>query len=260
MTWEIEDGQFIRWKINQNSQLKTKRSRNGRNRERWRTGIVLECVLLNYYFLLNRYGEWFIRQFMHYARVLKAAGMWTKKTWIVNTYCAITALTRFEAWKDSQICLRWCRLNCLRWNCNMGWTHDDFKLEEERFEVHYRATENEEICAYYQQRHEQRKKSYRKRSCPKFTLISEFWANSYYLYYWFAFNRDGNAHAAAYTEATRFYRRVKREHDQRDQHARSTDWWPSAIAPTNGFTFSSVGFTWWPAMLCAMNDHSVQRH
>ena len=163
MTWEIEDGQFIKMeKLTKNSQL------NDQTFEKWTESVSDEELELfwNVFFELlfsvgidtvnDLYG-----QFMHYVQeFLKAAGnMDEEKRELLTRIALLLVSTRFEVWKDSLdmselVQFEMPELKLPTWDelmTTLSW-------KKNGFEVHYRATEeNEEIRTYYQQRHEQKK-------------------------------------------------------------------------------------------------------
>lgn len=163
MTWEIEDGQFIKMeKLTKNSQL------NDQTLKKWTESVSDEELELfwNVFFELlfsvgidtvnDLYG-----QFMHYVQeFLKAAGnMDEEKRELLTRIALLLVSTRFEVWKDSLdmselVQFEMPELKLPTWDelmTTLSW-------KKNGFEVHYRATEeNEEIRAYYQQRHEQKK-------------------------------------------------------------------------------------------------------
>ena len=163
MTWEIEDGQFIKMeKLTKNSQL------NDQTFKKWTESVSDEELELfwNVFFELlfsvgidtvnDLYG-----QFMHYVQeFLKAAGnMDEEKRELLTRIALLLVSTRFEVWKDSLDMSKLVQfempdLKLPTWDelmTTLSW-------KKNGFEVHYRATEeNEEIRAYYQQRHEQKK-------------------------------------------------------------------------------------------------------
>ena len=163
MTWEIEDGQFIKMeKLTKNSQL------NDQTFKKWTESVSDEELELfwNVFFELlfsvgidtvnDLYG-----QFMHYVQeFLKAAGnMDEEKRELLTRIALLLVSTRFEVWKDSLdmselVQFEMPELKLPTWDelmTTLSWRKNGF-------EVHYRATEeNEEIRAYYQQRHEQKK-------------------------------------------------------------------------------------------------------
>ena len=162
-TWEIEDGQFIKMeKLTKNSQL------NDQTFKKWTESVSDEELELfwNVFFELlfsvgidtvnDLYGE-----FMHYVQeFLKAAGnMDEEKRELLTRIALLLVSTRFEVWKDSLdmselVQFEMPELKLPTWDelmTTLSW-------KKNGFEVHYRATEeNEEIRAYYQQRHEQKK-------------------------------------------------------------------------------------------------------
>lgn len=163
MTWEIEDGQFIKMeKLTKNSQL------NDQTLKKWTESVSDEEFELfwNVFFELlfsvgidtvnDLYG-----QFMHYVQeFLKAAGdMDEEKRELLTRIALLLVSTRFEVWKDSldmseMVPFELPEVKLPTWDelmTTLSW-------KKNGFEVHYRATEeNEEIRAYYQQRHEQKK-------------------------------------------------------------------------------------------------------
>ena len=163
MTWEIEDGQFIKMeKLTKNSQL------NDQTFKKWTESVSDEELELfwNVFFELlfsvgidtvnDLYG-----QFMHYVQeFLKAAGdMDEEKRELLTRIALLLVSTRFEVWKGSLdmselVQFEMPELKLPTWDelmTTLSW-------KKNGFEVHYRATEeNEEIRAYYQQRHEQKK-------------------------------------------------------------------------------------------------------
>ena len=163
MTWEIEDGQFIKMeKLTKNSQL------NDQTFKKWTESLSDEELELfwNVFFELlfnagidtvnDLYG-----QFMHYVQeFLKAAGeMDEEKRELLTRIALLLVSTRFEVWKDSLdmselVKFEMPEVKLPTWDelmTTLSW-------KKNGFEVHYRATEeNEEIRAYYQQRHEQKK-------------------------------------------------------------------------------------------------------
>ena len=163
MTWEIEDGQFIKMeKLTKNSQL------NDQTFKKWTESVSDEELELfwNVFFELlfsvgidtvnDLYG-----QFMHYVQeFLKAAGdMDEEKRELLTRIALLLVSTRFEVWKDSLdmselVKFELPEVKLPTWDelmTTLSW-------KKNGFEVHYRATEeNEEIRAYYQQRHEQKK-------------------------------------------------------------------------------------------------------
>ena len=163
MTWGIEDGQFIKMeKLTKNSQL------NDQTFKKWTESVSDEELELfwNVFFELlfsvgidtvnDLYG-----QFMHYVQeFLKAAGdMDEEKRELLTRIALLLVSTRFEVWKDSLdmselVKFEMPEVKLPTWDelmTTLSW-------KKNGFEVHYRATEeNEEIRAYYQQRHEQKK-------------------------------------------------------------------------------------------------------
>ena len=163
MTWEIEDGQFIKMeKLTKNSQL------NDQTFKKWTESVSDEELELfwNVFFELlfsvgidtvnDLYG-----QFMHYLQeFLKAAGnMDEEKRELLTRIALLLVSTRFEVWKDSLdmselVQFEIPELKLPTWDelmTTLSW-------KKNGFEVHYHPTEeNEEIRAYYQQRHEQKK-------------------------------------------------------------------------------------------------------
>lgn len=163
MTWEIEDGQFIKMeKLTKNSQL------NDQTLKKWTESVSDEEFELfwNVFFELlfsvgidtvnDLYG-----QFMHYVQeFLKAAGeMDEEKREMLTRIALLLVSTRFEVWRDSLdmselVQFELPEVKLPTWDelmTTLSW-------KKNGFEVHYRATEeNEEIRAYYQKRHEQKK-------------------------------------------------------------------------------------------------------
>ena len=163
MTWEIEDGQFIKMeKLTKNSQL------NDQTFKKWTESVSDEELELfwNVFFELlfsvgidtvnDLYG-----QFMHYVQeFLKAAGnMDEEKRELLTRIALLLVSTRFEVWRDSLdmselVKFEMPEVKLPTWDelmTTLSW-------KKNGFEVHYRATEeNEEIRAYYQQRYEQKK-------------------------------------------------------------------------------------------------------
>lgn len=163
MTWEIEDGQFIKMeKLTKNSQL------NDQTFKKWTESVSDEELELfwNVFFELlfnagidtvnDLYG-----QFMHYVQeFLKAAGeMDEEKRELLTRIALLLVSTRFEVWKDSLdmselVQFELPEVKLPTWDelmTTLSW-------KKNGFEVHYHPTEeNEEIRAYYQQRHEQKK-------------------------------------------------------------------------------------------------------
>ncbi len=163
MTWEIEDGQFIKMeKLTKNSQL------NDQTFKKWTESVSDEELELfwNVFFeLLFSVGidtvNDLYEQFMHYVQeFLKAAGnMDEEKRELLTRIALLLVSTRFEVWKDSLdmselVKFEMPEVKLPTWDelmTTLSW-------KKNGFEVHYRATEeNEEIRAYYQQRHEQKK-------------------------------------------------------------------------------------------------------
>lgn len=163
MTWGIEDGQFIKVeKLTKNSQL------NDQTFKKWTKSVSDEELELfwNVFFELlfnagidtvnDLYG-----QFMHYVQeFLKVAGeMDEEKREMLTRIALLLVSTRFEVWKDSldiseMVPFEIPEVHFPTWDelmTTLSW-------KKNGFEVHYRATEeNEEIRAYYWQRHEQKK-------------------------------------------------------------------------------------------------------
>ena len=163
MTWEIEDGQFIKMeKLTKNSLL------NDKMFKKWTASVSDEELELfwNVFFELlfsvgidtvnDLYG-----QFMHYVQeFLKAAGnMDEEKRELLTRIALLLVSTRFEVWKDSLdmselVQFEMPEVKLPTWDelmTTLSW-------KKNGFEVHYRPTEeNEEIRAYYQKRHEQKK-------------------------------------------------------------------------------------------------------
>ena len=163
MTWEIEDGQFIKMeKLTKNSQL------NDQTFKKWTESVSDEELELfwNVFFELlfaagidtvnDLYG-----QFMHYVQeFLKATGEMDEEKREVLTHIALLLVsTRFEVWRDSLdmselVQFEMPEVKLPTWDelmTTLSW-------KKNGFEVHYRPTEeNEEIRAYYQKRHEQKK-------------------------------------------------------------------------------------------------------
>ena len=155
MTWGIEDGQFVKVeKLTKSSQL------NDQTFKKWTETVSDEELELfwNVFFELlftagietvnDVYG-----QFMHYVQeFLKLAGkMDEEKRELLVRIALLLVSTRFEVWKDS---FDMPEVHLPTWDelmTTLSW-------KKNGFEVHYHATEeNEEIRAYYQQRHEQKK-------------------------------------------------------------------------------------------------------
>ncbi|WP_239681757.1 DUF2974 domain-containing protein [Streptococcus sp. 263_SSPC] len=163
MTWEIEDGQFIKMeKLTKNSQL------NDQTFKKWTESVSDEELELfwNVFFELlfaagidtvnDLYG-----QFMHYVQeFLKATGeMDEEKREVLTRIALLLVSTRFEVWRDSLdmselVQFEMPEVKLPTWDelmTTLSW-------KKNGFEVHYRPTEeNEEIRAYYQKRHEQKK-------------------------------------------------------------------------------------------------------
>ncbi len=163
MTWGIEDGQFIKVeKLTKNSLL------NDQTFKKWTESVSDEGLELfwNVFFELlftagietvnDVYG-----QFMHYVQeFLKAAGkMDEEKRELLTRVALLLVSTRFEVWKDSFdmseiVPFEIPEVRLPTWEelmTTLSW-------KKNGFEMHYHATEeNEEIRAYYQQRHEQKK-------------------------------------------------------------------------------------------------------
>ena len=163
MTWGIEDGQFIKVeKLTKNSLL------NDQMFKKWTESVSDEELELfwNVFFELlftagietvnDVYG-----QFMHYVQeFLKAAGkMDEEKRELLTRVALLLVSTRFEVWRDSfdmseMIPFEMPEVRLPTWDelmTTLSW-------KKNGFEMHYHATEeNEEIRAYYQQRHEQKK-------------------------------------------------------------------------------------------------------
>ena len=163
MTWEIEDGQFIKMeKLTKNSQL------NDQTLKKWTESVSDEELELfwNVFFELlfsvgidtvnDLYG-----QFMHYVQeFLKAAGdMDEEKREVLIRVALLLVSTRFEVWKASldmseMVPFEMPEVKLPTWEelmTTLSW-------KKNGFEVHYHPTEeNEEIRVYYQQRHEQKK-------------------------------------------------------------------------------------------------------
>lgn len=163
MTWGIEDGQFVKVeKLTKSSQL------NDQTFKKWTETVSDEELELfwNVFFELlftvgietvnDLYG-----QFMHCVQeFLKATGkMDEEKRELLVRIALLLVSTRFEIWRDSLdinelIQFDMPSVQLPSWDellTSLSW-------KKNRFEVHYQATEeNEEIRAYYQQRHEQKK-------------------------------------------------------------------------------------------------------
>ena len=163
MTWEIEDGQFIKVeKLTKNSLL------NDQMFKKWTESVSDEELELfwNVFFdLLFTVGIETVNdvygQFMHYVQeFLKAAGkMDEEKRELLTRVALLLVSTRFEVWKDSFdmseiVPFEIPEVRLPTWDelmTTLSW-------KKNGFEMHYHATEeNEEIRAYYQQRHEQKK-------------------------------------------------------------------------------------------------------
>ena len=163
MTWEIEDGQFIKVeKLTKNSLL------NDQTFKKWTESVSDEELELfwNVFFeLLFTVGIETVNdvygQFMHYVQeFLKAAGeMDEEKRELLTRIALLLVSTRFEVWKDSFdmseiVPFEIPEVRLPTWDelmTTLSW-------KKNGFEMHYHATkENEEIRAYYQQRHEQKK-------------------------------------------------------------------------------------------------------
>ena len=163
MTWGIEDGQFVKVeKLTKSSQL------NDQTFKKWTETLSDEELELfwNVFFELlftvgietvnDLYG-----QFMHCAQeFLKATRkMDEEKRELLVRIALLLVSTRFEVWKDSfdmseMVPFEMPEVRLPTWDelmTTLSW-------KKNGFEVHYCATEeNEEIRAYYQQRHEQKK-------------------------------------------------------------------------------------------------------
>ncbi len=124
MTWEIEDGQFIKMeKLTKNSQL------NDQTFKKWTESVSDEelelfwNVFFVHYFLLESI-QWMITTdslCIMCQRVLEGSqGIWTRKT-CAYVFALLLISTRFEVWKDSLEYV-WDRFAvwCLRWNCQHG--------------------------------------------------------------------------------------------------------------------------------------------
>ena len=163
MTWGIEDGQFIKVdKLTKNSLL------NDQTFKKWTESVSDEELELfwNVFFeLLFTVGIETVNdvygQFMHYVQeFLKAAGkMDEEKRELLTRVALLLVSTRFEVWKDSFdmseiVPFEMPEVRLPTWDelmTTLSW-------KKNGFEMHYHATEeNEEIRAYYQQRHEQKK-------------------------------------------------------------------------------------------------------
>ncbi len=177
-------------------------------------------------------GEWFIWQSLCIMQeFLKAAGdKWTKKTNCWHT--AITVSTRFEVWRV--ICFRCLRASAV-WRlevkiANMGWTHDDFKLERRMASLRYiiATEENEEIRAWLST-------TSRTKATNALSKIHscEFWT-TLIIYTIVGCSIAMASHAAASHRGKqhRFYHRVVRGHwSVTTQVPEAPIGWPSAIVP-----------------------------
>ena len=163
MTWGIEDGQFIKVdKLTKNSLL------NDQTFKKWTESVSDEELELfwNVFFeLLFTVGIETVNdvygQFMHYVQeFLKAAGeMDEEKRELLTRVALLLVSTRFQVWRESfdmseMVPFEIPEVRLPTWEelmTTLSW-------KKNRFEMHYHATEeNEEIRAYYQQRHEQKK-------------------------------------------------------------------------------------------------------
>ena len=163
MTWGIEDGQFIKVdKLTKNSLL------NDQTFKKWTESVSDEELELfwNVFFeLLFTVGIETVNdvygQFMHYVQeFLKAAGnMDEEKRELLTRIALLLVSTRFKVWRDSfdmseMVPFEMPEVRLPTWEelmTTLSW-------KKNGFEMHYHATEeNEEIRAYYQQRHEQKK-------------------------------------------------------------------------------------------------------
>ena len=163
MTWGIEDGQFIKVeKLTKNSLL------NDQTFKKWTESVSDEELELfwNVFFeLLFTVGIETVNdvygQFMHYVQeFLKAAGkMDEEKRELLTRVALLLVSTRFQVWRDSfdvseMVPFEMPEVRLPTWDelmTTLSW-------KKNGFEMHYHATEeNEEIRAYYQQRHEQKK-------------------------------------------------------------------------------------------------------
>ena len=163
MTWGIEDGQFIKVdKLTKNSLL------NDQTFKKWTESVSDEELELfwNVFFeLLFTVGIETVNdvygQFMHYVQeFLKAAGnMDEEKRELLIRIALLLVSTRFQVWRDSfdmseMVPFEIPEVRLPTWDelkTTLSW-------KKNGFEMHYHATEeNEEIRAYYQQRHEQKK-------------------------------------------------------------------------------------------------------
>ena len=163
MTWGIEDGQFIKVE-----KLTKKSLLNDQTFKKWTESVSDEELELfwNVFFeLLFTVGIETVNdvygQFMHYVQeFLKAAGkMDEEKRELLTRIALLLVSTRFEVWKDSFdmseiVPFEMPEVHLPTWEelmTTLSW-------KKNGFEMHYHATEeNEEIRAYYQQRHEQKK-------------------------------------------------------------------------------------------------------
>lgn len=163
MTWGIEDGQFIKVeKLTKNSLL------NDQTFKKWTESVSDEELELfwNVFFeLLFTVGIETVNdvygQFMHYVQeFLKAAGeMDEEKRELLTRVALLLVSTRFQVWRESfdmseMVPFEIPEVRLPTWEelmTTLSW-------KKNGFEMHYHATEeNEEIRAYYQQRHEQKK-------------------------------------------------------------------------------------------------------
>ena len=163
MTWGIEDGQFIKVdKLTKNSLL------NDQTFKKWTESVSDEELELfwNVFFeLLFTVGIETVNdvygQFMHYVQeFLKAAGeMDEEKRELLTRVALLLVSNRFQVWRDSfdvseMVPFEMPEVRLPTWEelmTTLSW-------KKNGFEMHYHATEeNEEIRAYYQQRHEQKK-------------------------------------------------------------------------------------------------------
>lgn len=163
MTWGIEDGQFIKVdKLTKNSLL------NDQTFKKWTESVSDEELELfwNVFFeLLFTVGIETVNdvygQFMHYVQeFLKAAGeMDEEKRELLTRVALLLVSTRFQVWRESfdmseMVPFEMPEVRLPTWDelmTTLSW-------KKNGFEMHYHATEeNEEIRAYYQQRHEQKK-------------------------------------------------------------------------------------------------------
>ena len=169
MTWGIEDGQFIKVdKLTKNSLL------NDQTFKKWTESVSDEELELfwNVFFeLLFTVGIETVNdvygQFMHYVQeFLKAAGeMDEEKRELLTRVALLLVSTRFQVWRDSfdvseMVPFEIPEVRLPTWEelmTTLSW-------KKNGFEMHYHATEeNEEIRAYYQQRHEQKKHEEKKK-------------------------------------------------------------------------------------------------